>query len=170
MICTLQFHRVKTISLGQGQGPRAEKMILDAQRNGHWMVLENCHLAVNWLPELERICNDVSLNDTKHINYRLWCSTLSCPKFPVSVLQNSVKLSIEHSKSLKSRMMRSYSSDPLVRDRFLTYAFSFSEKMNRMWLRGVFSLVWFHAMLQERSEYGPCGWNQPYHFSDIDLK
>ena len=35
------------ISLGQGQGPKAEKLIKDSKDNGRWVLLMNCHLYVS---------------------------------------------------------------------------------------------------------------------------
>ena len=34
-------------------------MINEALQNGTWIILQNCHLAVSFLAELERIYNDV---------------------------------------------------------------------------------------------------------------
>ncbi|XP_055840841.1 dynein axonemal heavy chain 3 isoform X1 [Episyrphus balteatus] len=164
------YDKTKTISLGQGQGPRAEKMIIEANRFGHWVVLQNCHVAVSWMGELERICNDGVLAESAHPDYRLWCTSYPSQVFPVSVLQNSVKMTNEPPKGLKMNMMRSFNSDPLVRDKFFSKAFIGKPNARKCWLRGVFALVFFHAIVQERREFGPLGWNIPYEFNESDLK
>ena len=155
-------YRDKTvsISLGQGQGPIAERHIADGMRRGGWVVLQNCHLALSWLPTLERLLAELKPEDI-HADFRLWITSMPSSAFPVSILQNGVKVTNEPPKGLRANLLRSYhslgESDVNATLKVVAY-----KKL-------LYALCFFHAVLLERKRYGSLGFNIPYFFNETDL-
>eukprot|EP00854_Cymbomonas_tetramitiformis_P006969 gene6969-8311_t len=148
------------VSLGQGQGPKAEKLITQAIDKGMWICLQNCHLAQSFMPRLEQIVDNIDPAKV-HKDFRLWLTSMPSPHFPVSILQNGVKMTLEPPKGLKSNVMRSFVR---MEDKY----FKESQKPEEL-KKLTYAICLFHAVIQDRRKFGPLGWNIRYDFTDGDL-
>lgn len=150
-----------SISLGQGQGPIAESLIEKSTRLGHWVFLQNCHLATSWMQHMENLVRYITLGITKtHDDFRLFLSSMPTKNFPISVLQNSVKVTNEPPKGIKANVLGALAD--------INQDFFEKHVLHGKWRAIVFGLCMFHAVLLERRKFGPLGWNITYEFNESD--
>ena len=153
-------NKLKMRSLGQGQGPEAEKAIQAALTRGEWVYLQNCHLSLSWLPELEAIVAKFS-SEKANDNFRLFLSSMPTSGFPVSILRNSVKVTNEPPRGIRAHLHRLLGS-------MTTDDYEGCTKP-RPWKKLLFGLAFFHAVIQERKKFGPLGFNKVYEWTETDF-
>uniref|UniRef100_H2YHS3 Dynein heavy chain 1, axonemal n=1 Tax=Ciona savignyi TaxID=51511 RepID=H2YHS3_CIOSA len=153
--------KLSAISLGQGQGPRAEALIRSAMDRGKWVFFQNCHLAPSWMPSLERLIEGID-PDKVHRDFRLWLTSMPSNQFPVAILQNGSKMTIEPPRGIKANLLRAYMAQ---NDDFLNSCTKVSVFKSLL-----FSLCLFHGVALERRKFGALGFNIPYEYTTGDLR
>lgn len=159
----IERNRLTSLSMGQQQNAIAIKLIEDGIKSGDWVILQNCHLAVDWMNVLERICDNLA-PDTTNPDFRLWLTSNSTHIFPLSIIHSSIKLVNEPPKQLKGTLMRTFTNQPLTNDSWI------SENKHQNELKQMaFSLSFLHGAILKRRHFDSIGWSQPYDFNDTDL-
>ncbi|CAF0769681.1 unnamed protein product [Adineta ricciae] len=153
--------RYFTLSLGQGQANTARKLLETGMKKGHWIFLANCHLSISWLPELEKIVEQLQ-TAAVHNDFRLWLSSSPIADFPISILQISLKITNEPQKGIKANMKRLYELIPSEQTQRVKHA----EKYRKL----TFALAFFHSIIIERKKFLQFGWNTDYTFNDSDFQ
>jgi dynein heavy chain len=111
------------------------------------------------MPQLDQIISD--LEDDKNSTMRIWLTAMPSNHFPVTLLQNGVKITNEPPKGIKNNMQRQY----LKMDQSKLEDSQKPKEIKKL----MFGLCFFNALIIERRKYGPLGWNIPYEFSTSDL-
>ncbi|XP_067880132.1 dynein axonemal heavy chain 2-like [Heterodontus francisci] len=154
-------NRFLALSLGQGQAPIATRMITEGVAEGNWVFLANCHLSLSWMPQLDKLIEQLQIQDP-HPDFRLWISSSPHPDFPVSILQTSIKMTTEPPKGIKANMKRLYNLVTIQQ-------FSRCSKPKK-YKKLLFAMCFFHSILLERKKFQQLGWNIIYGFNDSDFE
>jgi dynein heavy chain len=153
--------RFHYLSLGQGQAPKATKLIQEGLKNGTWVFLANCHLSISYMPVLDKLIEGIP-NEKPHPDFRLWLSSSPHPSFPISILQSGLKMTTEPPKGLKANLTRLFNT--IVSENSFNRC-SKPESYKPL----LFSLSFFHSVLLERKKFLTLGWNVVCDFNDSDF-
>ena len=153
---------IECVSMGEGQDVVALRAIHSATANGSWVLLQNCHLGLDFIDSLEDLLLKLKAPDSNcSPDFRLFITTEPHPKFSIGLLQMALKVTNEPPKGLRAGLQRSYTvmvdQDRLERIESAT------------WRTLLFALCFTHSVVQERRKFGPLGWSVPYEFNDGDL-
>uniref|UniRef100_A0A8D0HBM0 Dynein axonemal heavy chain 10 n=1 Tax=Sphenodon punctatus TaxID=8508 RepID=A0A8D0HBM0_SPHPU len=151
-------NRLKFLAMGQGQEKVALQLLENAVARGQWLMLQNCHLLVKWLIDLEKALERIT---KPHPDFRLWLTTDPTKGFPIGILQKSLKVETEPPNGLKLNMRATY---------FKIHHEALDQCPHPAFKSLIFVLAFFHAVVQERRKFGKIGWNVPYDFNESDFQ
>jgi dynein heavy chain 2, cytosolic len=84
--------RFKEVPIGQGQSELAIEMLHRSAKEGHWLFIQNVHLAVSWIKTLyKELC---ALNNVNS-GFRLWITTEQHARFPAPLLEVALKITVQ---------------------------------------------------------------------------
>jgi len=149
------------VSMGEEMEIPAKANITNGFRDGFWVILNNCHLSLEFMAEMEDILNPKGVE--VHEQFRLWITCQENKEFPLGLLQMAIKVTTEPPKGLKAGLARTYQT--MVNQDFLEKVEPYEK-----WRNIVFTVCFMHSIVQERRKYGPLGFCIPYEFNTSDLE
>ena len=149
------------VSMGEEQDKIALEKIKAGFLSGSWVVLQNCHLGLDFMAQMEDILNPKHAEIDE--DFRLWLTCERHPNFPLGLLQMAIKVTNEPPKGLKAGLHRTLHS--MINQDFLEKVEPYEK-----WRSLLFATCFLHSVVQERRKFGALGFCVPYEFNNSDLE
>merc|ERR1711988_1156814 len=149
--------KTPSVSMGQGQEVIARSLVSTGMLTGDWCILQNCHLGLGYLSELE---STLVKAEECHEEFRVFITVLPHPLFPIGLLQMSIKITNEAPVGVKAGMKRNYFW--VTQDLLDTIS-------RAEWRHILYVMCFCHCVVQERRKFGSIGWAIPYEYNQSDL-
>ncbi|CAJ0964846.1 unnamed protein product, partial [Ranitomeya imitator] len=157
----------RAISMGQGQEVHARRLLSQSMQDGGWLLLQNCHLGLDFMDEL---LDTITITETVHDGFRTWITTEVHPKFPINLLQSSIKFTNEPPQGRRTPPVYKHNNKQGIQTRSesrieedVFWSFSGASGCNQC------STVETIALRSCFSTYNSAGWNIPYEFNQADF-
>jgi len=153
---------IHKVSLGEGQEKKAEALINESYEKGSWVLLQNCHLGMKFMAQLDNFLLDEDFIAKAEPDFRIWMSCEPRDGFPLGLLQKAVKVTNEPPKGVRAGLLRTFST--IVNPEFL-------EKIDHPnWRTLTYGVCFLHSIVIERKKFGALGWCVPYEYNNSDLQ
>ena len=140
--------------MGEDQDQYARAGVKNALMKGTWIVLCNCHLGLKYMNELSDFLNNNEDIDNAPKDFRIWITTEQQNKFPLALLQNSIKVTNEPPRGIKASLHKIFTTKISQDD---------LEKIEHPnWKILIFYMAFLHSIVIERIKFGALGWCIPY--------
>ncbi|VDD78531.1 unnamed protein product, partial [Mesocestoides corti] len=182
---------LRFISMGQGQEVHARQYIEAAMRNGSWVLLQNCHLCLDYMTELFTLITEMKTASEVTRTASIRSSVLR-----TSSLDSGDSTSRERPFMLNGvpitpesfRLWVTTEEHPRFPVNFLQISVKFTNQppeglrsglaktfsdvsqdfldacVSTQWRVVLYAVAFLHRTLEERRKYTPIGWSIPYEF------
>merc|ERR1719343_631279 len=131
------------VSMGEGQEKVARDKNNNAFISGGWVILQNSHLGIGYMCELEDVLLKTPQIDD---DFRLWITCEITVRFPIGLLQMVIKVTLEPPAGLKAQLYRTYTT-------MITQE-TIDKVDHEKWRMILYAMAFIHSIVQERRKFG----------------
>jgi len=137
-----------------------------AAKSGDWVLVENIHLAPDWLPALEALVTETTKDPKINQGFRVFFSTIQMDDCSPHLLRKSIKISLQQPTGIKKKLEKNFQ---YVDEK--EGGFRRSHFFTTMYKNLHFGLSYFYALMEGRAHYGTLGWNlySGFDWSDFEI-